>query len=97
MTCQVWFHDKIQRVDRKWLQKNDLWLLLFSEKGLDATHFLSPVISPYSARTTATPAIKTETDIRSAVLRCVADLSLDELDNILLPLLVVLKHFKPRD
>jgi len=31
------------------------------------------------------------------VLRCVADLSLDELENIVLPLRVVLKHFKPRD
>lgn len=78
---------RVADVIHKWAASN----------GLEATDFLSPVISRYSARTTATSVINPETDIRSAVLRCVADLSLDELDNIVLPLRVVLKHFKPRD
>ncbi|XZE17508.1 hypothetical protein SH449x_002782 [Pirellulaceae bacterium SH449] len=78
---------KVADVIREWAARN----------GVDANDFLSPVISRYSARTTATPANKPEAEIRSAVLRCVADLSLDELDNIMLPLRVVLKHFKPRD
>jgi hypothetical protein len=78
---------KVSDVIREWAARN----------GFDANDFLYPIISRYSARTTATPTIKPETDIRSAVLRSVADLSLDELDNIVLPLRVVLKHFKPRD
>ncbi len=79
---------KVADVIREWAPRN----------GVDANDFLTPVISRYSARTTAPPpTVKPETEIRSAVLRCVADLSLDELDNIMLPLRVVLKHFQPRD
>ncbi len=98
----VWMQSQDTSLQHKWkdfraARVADAIRKWASSNGLDATDFLSPVISRYSARTTATPGIKSEADIRSAVLRCVADLSLDELDNIMLPLRVVLKHFKPRD
>ncbi len=98
----VWMQSQDTSLQYKWkdfraVRVADVIRIWSASNGLDATDFLSPVISRYSARTTNTPAIKPDTDIRSAVLRCVADLSLDELDNMMLPLRVVLKHFKPRD
>lgn len=98
----VWMQSKDTSLQHKWkdfraAKVADVIREWAASNGVDANDFLSPVISRYSARTTANPTIKPETDIRSAVLRCVADLSLDELDNIMLPLRVVLKHFKPRD
>jgi len=79
--------NKVAEAIRKWSASN----------GLDTTDFLSPVIPRFSVRTTSTSANKLDTDIRTAVLRCVTDLSMDELDEIRLPLRVVLKHFKPSD
>jgi hypothetical protein len=78
---------KVADAIRKWSDNN----------GFNATEFLSPVVPNYSARKTAPATEATDDSIRNTVLRCIADLSIDELNEIRLPLRVIFKHFKPRN
>ena len=77
---------KVATAIRDWCNSN----------GVESDEFLTQVIPSFSRRTTLNSGDRTEVDARAAILKCVADLSSDDLLDIKLPLRVVLKYFKPR-
>ena len=77
---------KVAEAIRNWCREN----------GVDASVFLSRVIPGYAARTTSASSEQSEETVRQAVLKCVSDLTMDDIEDIRLPLRVILKHFKPR-
>ena len=77
---------KVAEAIRKWCGEN----------GVDTRAFLSRVIPNYATRTTNVAGEQSEEIVRQAVLKCVSDLTMDDIEEIRLPLRVILKHFKPR-
>ncbi len=62
------------------------------ENGISVQEMLSPVRPMYSVPASGS----NEDDIRRAVLNCVSDMMLPELEQISLPVRLVVKYFKPR-
>ena len=77
---------KVAEAIRKWSADNEV----------DPSVFLSRVIPGYTARASSTQCERFK-DVRTTILQCISELSMDDLEDIKLPLRVVLKHFKPRD
>ncbi len=98
----VWIHEQPIFLQQKWKEYRaskvaDAIRKWSDSNGFNSTEFLTPVIANHSARTTSKSTEATDESIRNTVLRCIAELSLDELREIRLPLRVIFKHFKPRD
>ncbi len=67
--------------------------------GVETNAFFTP-IQPRNASSSVSecrsePNIQCD-DVRRAIMACIADMSLDELESLLIPLRYVLRHFRPR-
>lgn len=67
------------------------------QSGIDTTDFLTPVASQAKRELAAKdPAESIDNGIKSAVIACIQDMSLAEIESLSIPLRHILTHFRPR-
>lgn len=79
---------KVAEAIRKWCDEN----------GVDSSLFLTQVIPGLGKKTTSSPSEPPEENVRRALLKCISDLTIEDIEGIKLQLTVgvLLKYFKPR-